>query len=358
MLFKGCEEDVAKLYEFLRNFYGVDVYGYKVSGNTIVFNVIEKVDEIPVNNFVTQKPGYYRLFKGFGFTHSFQSPKNFLYPPIQEVALVFEDLSVEIPKNIGRNVVLFGIKPCDLAAINVFDELFALNFNPYYLERRRKVFAIIVEECLYPSETCFCGSLGFGPVVENGFDIAYARVGRGSVIFKAGSSIGKTILNNLGIAKASESDVELYRKLVEDAKKKTDIGVAVEVVQKALAASMADKDLWEKLSEKCLGCSNCNMVCPTCFCVEIIDELENGKSKRVSHWVGCLSYTYGLVAGGHFRKELYTRYRHFILHKFLFYPKQVGMLGCTGCGRCVAWCPVGIDIRETLKTVVKIYGGR
>lgn len=304
-----------------------------------------------------QRPGYYRVYSGFEFTHSFQSPKDFLYPPVFDIAIVSEDLSVEVPgNNNAKSTVLFGIKPCDLAAIRVFDELFTSNFNPYYLERRKRVAAVIVEECLYPSETCFCGSLGTGPNVTSGFDLAFAKVNKDRVLFKVGSPLGKMIVNALGLEKASESDVEVYRKLVEEAKRKTDIGISIELAQKSLERSILDKRLWQKVSEKCLGCANCNMVCPTCFCTEIVDEVEGDKSRRLAQRVGCLSYVYGLVAGGHFRKELYTRYRHFILHKFLFYPKQTGLLGCVGCGRCIVWCPVGIDIRNTIRSVVSEYG--
>ncbi|MEM0048431.1 MAG: 4Fe-4S dicluster domain-containing protein [Ignisphaera sp.] len=354
MLYKGNEEDVLKVYESVKSI-GI-VYGYKKSDNEIKFDFISGASELPLDVTTTQRPGYYRINAGFGFVHSFQSPKNFLYPPRTDIAIVTENLYVEVLENNIKSVVLFGVKPCDLAAIRVFDELFASNFNPYYFNRRRGIAGIVVEECLYPSETCFCGSVGTGPDVTDGFDLAFARIDRDFVLFKVGSSFGKIIVNKLRLERANESDVGVYRKLVEEAKKKTSIGISVEDMQKALSISIPNEHLWRKLSEKCLGCANCNMVCPTCFCTEIVDEIENDRSRRIAQWIGCLSYIYGLVAGGHFRKELYTRYRHFVLHKFLFYPKQTGLLGCVGCGRCIVWCPVGIDIRETIKSVVNEYG--
>ena len=350
MFYKGSERDLLRIYGFVRSIGAV--YGYVKSGDGIEFGCIEDASEIPLDLTVVQRPGYYKVSSGFGFTHSFQSPKTFLYPPRMTVAIVREDLSVEIPEdNISEEVVLFGIKPCDLAAIRVLDELFSLNFNPYYFNRRRKIVGIIVEECLYPGETCFCHFLGTGPEAVDGFDLAYARIGKDFVLFKAKSPFGKIVASKLGLEKAGEDDVNTYRKLVEEAKKKTSIGVSVEDVRKTLSISIVDEDLWKELSKKCLGCANCNMVCPTCFCTEILDEIEDGVSRRVAHWVGCLSHVYGLVAGGHFRGQFYTRFRHFVLHKYLFYPKQTGLLGCVGCGRCIVWCPVGIDVREAIRTV-------
>ena len=356
-LYRGGIEDIINIYNTVKEFLKADVYGYKRYGNSLVFDFIESSSELPIDVHVVQRPGFYRVSRGFGFIHSSHSPKNLLYPFKQELFRVDQELNIKTLENSLKPVILFGIKPCDVAAINVFDKLFGNNFNPYYLNRRRSVVGIVVEECLNPGETCFCSTMGTGPDARNGFDLAFAKVDRDLVIFKAGSSLGEKIVAKANLQKASDDDVKRYEILLEEAKRKTNLGIGVEDIQTSLEKSITDVELWRKVSEKCVGCANCNMVCPTCFCSEIVDDVVGDEAVRIMQLIGCLSYTYGLVAGGHFRKELYTRYRHFILHKFVFYPKQIGLFGCVGCGRCSVWCPVGIDIRETVKTVASRYRG-
>jgi ferredoxin len=344
-------EDVKRLLEESRKLFRGEVYGYKVQGELVVFGPISSADELPLGFKSATNPGFYRLERGVGLAHSHQSPKCFLYPPRFTLFRVREDLAIEEPNYAAGRVVLFGVKPCDLAAISVLDGVFSASYNPYYQERRSSVVGVIVEECLYPGETCFCASVEAGPLARDSFDVAYAVAGEDLVFFKPGSENGSRLLEKLGLEEAVAEDAEAYAELSKKAVEKVRLGLQLARVQEALWNSISDVELWRKLSEKCVGCANCNLVCPTCFCAEVVDEVGEGVAERHVVQVGCLSYTYGLVAGGHFRKELYTRYRHFVLHKFVFYPRQVGRLGCVGCGRCVVWCPAGIDIREALKAV-------
>ena len=150
---------------------------------------------------------------------------------------------------------------------------------------------------------------------------------------------------------AMESEINEYLGKIRSTREKTSkaFNKAIKDLQETLMIKAKDKDLWLKISENCIGCGNCNFVCPTCFCLEFdyfIDEKNQGV--KTAKWTGCLLYSYGQVAGGHFRPELYTRYRHFVLHKLVFYPRQIEMLGCVGCGRCITWCPMGIDLRDSV----------
>ncbi len=356
-LYRGGLEDVARLYTLLRDERGLVVYGYRLDGGSIGFGVVRGASELPLRVEAEAGPGRYRLRSGVSFTTSHQSPKNYLHPPRQVVARVREDLSVEEPGAGEGGVALFAVKPCDLSAVKVLDELFRAGANPLYAARRGRVKFVVVEECLRPGATCFCSTTGSGPTAREGFDVAYAKLGGGTVLFKPGSPAGQGVLEEMGLEEAPESDVAEYRRLAEEASRRACLGVAVEEVQRALRRLMGDRGFWERVSERCLACSSCNMVCPTCFCTELVDEYDGRVNTRVAQWVGCLSYTYGMVAGGHFRRWLYTRYRHFVLHKFLFYPVQTGRLGCVGCGRCVTWCPAGVDLRETLLRAVGEGGG-
>ncbi len=352
--FVGSLEDLSKLINALRA-YGYVTYGYRVAGDSIVFGEVHDLKEMPVEYLDIQEPGSYRLVKGDGVRHSFASPKEVFLPPLQEVFRVDSNDNVSYPPLNSRRIALVGIKSCDLASIKVMDRILANDDS--YTARRRGVL-IIVEECVNPGNTCFCGSLGTGPYVSEDFDLAYARIDNEHILFKCGSRVGLSIARKLRLKPASEEVITTYNSLMSKAKDKASpLRFRLDVIESSMFKSMSDVELWKELSKNCVGCANCNLVCPTCFCTEFLDDLRlDNSASRVRFWVGCLSYAYGLVAGAHFRPELYMRYRHFILHKFLFYRKQIGLIGCIGCGRCIVWCPVGIDIRKTVSEVVRKYG--
>lgn len=353
--FKGGLTDLQALFDSVKSYIGV-VVGYRVSGDTVGFDSVESLESLPLSLEDVQAPGVYRLSRsssGF-FRHSHASPKYWLHLPIQEVFSVLEDYTVNVVRYDTRSAALFGIKPCDLASIEVLDRI--LKDDDSYWSRRSKIELIVVEECTVPGATCFCGSIGTGPFASAGFDIAYARLNNG-IIFKYGSEKGLKILERLKLAEASKDDVTEYERAIARARELTRYLPPPSEVSKSLERSIGDISFWKEVSSRCVGCTNCNMVCPTCFCSEFVDQIEpSGRAKRVRQWFGCLSYTYGQVAGIHYRPELYMRYRHFVLHKFLFYPKQVGLVGCVGCGRCITWCPMGIDLREVISKAVSRYG--
>ncbi|MET1159346.1 MAG: 4Fe-4S dicluster domain-containing protein [Thermoprotei archaeon] len=334
------------------------IMGHRKSNGKVEFGMLRSIEEYPLDITDIQKPGYYKLEKGGKFKHSFQSPKSILIPPEHVILRVNEKLEVQPITVEEEQIALFGIKPCELAAIKVLDKVAESVNNVYYRERRKHVSLIIVEECVEAGGTCFCGSLGTGPSASNGFDLAFARIDESTIVFKPGSNKGMELVRKIGLEPAPDSVYNQYKSIMESVKSKTSVLPPVDALSKALEYSMGDEDLWREVSKRCVGCANCNMVCPTCFCLEIDDRFEPDGYTRIARWTGCLSPSYGEVAGGHFRPELFMRYRHFVLHKFLFYPRQIGVLGCVGCGRCITWCPLGIDLRDTLVKVFEKYGGR
>jgi ferredoxin len=329
--------------------------GYALVDNTVEFSETKGLTDLPLRVSDIQGPGYYELREGFRFRHGFSSPKWYLLPPEHRLLVVTPSYEASDALNSSeRRAVLFGVKPCDLRAITVLDKIL-LGKHPIYTLKRRSVVGIIVEECLEPGNTCFCALVGSGPTATSNFDLAYARLDENTVLFKPLSKLGYELVEALSLREAAREYVEAYYSAVERATSTMlKRAPSLREVVRALEKSINSEELWRSLSEECTGCGNCNYVCPTCFCTEIVDRVEETRSTRVALWAGCLTYTYGLVAGGHFRRELYTRYRHFILHKFLFYPRQAeGLLGCVGCGRCITWCPLGLDLREALSRVVR-----
>lgn len=343
--------------KYLRQrFNGVTFMGYKLQNSTPVFGEIHSLSDMPIKVSDIQRPGYYELVAGYRFRLSYASPKWYLLPPEHSLLKVSPNYEVAdvVDNSTPSRVVLFGIKPCDLSAIAVLDAILTSK-HPVYTKRRSGVLAVIVEECLEPAETCFCSITGTGPTVLRGYDLAYARLDENTIVFKPGSVLGEEIAKTVGLKDAVQEQVEAYCSAVDRAVNIMAMRLPrLEVIQRDLEKSMRNEKLWRTLSEKCTGCGNCNYVCPTCFCVEIVDNVEESNTVRTAIWTACRAYTYGLVAGGHFRRDLYMRYRHFVLHKFLFYPKQTGgLIGCVGCGRCTTWCPLGLDLKETLLRVVK-----
>ncbi|MCD6324515.1 MAG: 4Fe-4S dicluster domain-containing protein, partial [Desulfurococcales archaeon] len=229
-----------------------------------------------------------------------------------------------------------------------------LEGTPYYLmARRNSIF--IVENCVSPGNTCFCGTMGTGPEAKEGFDIAYTVLDDGeTVVFRPGSDVGVDLLSELSLEPAPTEVGVRYRELMRKAREKAVAPFETEDLPDLLDEAL-DPEVWKKVAEKCLGCANCNMVCPTCFCFDVIDEPElDGSSRRVRVWDGCHSYTYAEIAGGvNIRKDLWARYRHWVLHKFSYWVRQFGTMGCVGCGRCITWCPAGIDLREVVSEVIK-----
>lgn len=349
VLFRGSISDLEKLMRIIRERFGATVLGYKVESGRVVWGELRGIEDLPLGVEDLVGAGFYRLNPGEFFRHSHFSPKNYLHPSQQ--ALIAETANLELsslPEQGYARTVFFGIKPCDLKAISVLDALL-LGKHPIYTARRRSVVAIVVEECTMPNKNCFCGAVASGPSASSGFDIAYTRLGAETVVFRAGSGVGIDLLNRLGLEPAGADLTSRYWEAMSRALEETRSRLHLnENYREALLKTASDERLWEVLSEKCLGCGNCNYVCPTCFCTELDYVVEGEVAVKLAKWTGCLLYSYGLVAGGHFRPKLFMRYRHFVLHKFVFYEKQVGRAGCVGCGRCITWCPVGLDLRTTI----------
>lgn len=349
----GSENDLKELFKIIIK--ESKIIGPKIQKdeNSIKYEEIREYEEIAREVEDLQEPGKYRLIKGSFFRHGFDSPKKYLFPPILKILRVHREIKIKPYEYQKMKFTFFGIKPCDSAAIKIMDKTFLWNEDVYYKTIREEV-TIVVENCIKPGKTCFCATMGTGPRVKENFDIAYTKID-GKVLFETGSRKGRELLNSLRkLEIASKRDIANLMKVLEEAYEEAKALFSIENLPEKLEEKVTDKDLWIKISEKCIGCGNCTMVCPTCFCFDVHDEAYLDEYvDRVRYWDSCFTYRYAEVAGGHFRPELWARYRQWILHKFSYWKKQFEVLGCVGCGRCITWCPVGIDIREHITRVLK-----
>lgn len=351
-LYVASAEGLLRLFGELSKL-GYTMVGYRVVDGVLRLREVSSFDELALARGVedVQAPGRYSLARGKFFRHGPDSPKVYLYPAELNLFRVLPRWDVVFPEVREVKLAFFGIKPCDLAAVKVMDRVQGGVGDEYYMLMRRGL-VTVVENCVEPGATCFCATMSAGPRVRNGFDIAYTRVGD-ELVVEAGSDLGVRLLN---VIEVEPIDGRTYREFEEamnraygKAKARFSLDGLPDILELGITSSV-----FKEVAGRCLGCANCNMVCPTCFCFDVVDIPHlDGSADRVRVWDGCLNYLYAQVAGGHFRPSLWARYRHFVLHKFAYWVKQFGTFGCVGCGRCITWCPTGIDLRECVSRVVR-----
>jgi ferredoxin len=339
--------------------------GYRVIGptlreNAIVLAELESAEELPRGWGVDVGPGYYRVRRrdddaAFGHSAGPQSWKQFLHPPRQRLWAGTRDgvgsmqgraeSDTEAPR-----YAFLGVRGCDLAAIATLDRVLGRSEYPdnAYVERRRRIFVIAVN-CTEPGGLCFCASMGTGPAVGPNYDLALTERLAGdapSYLVDVGSREGADVLAAVPHRAASSDEVDCARNDVEAATHKMGRQMPDMDLRDLLVRSR-ESPQWEEVSGRCLTCGNCTMVCPTCFCTttEDVSDLTGEHAERWRHWASCFEFDFTYVhGGGSVRQSGASRYRHWLTHKLGTWHDQFGMSGCVGCGRCIAWCPTGIDI--------------
>ncbi len=353
-------EDLNKIFSHFKS-RGYKILGPTIKDNAIVYDEIESLDALPIGWTDEQFPGSYRLKERddkavFGYVVGPHSWKRFLYPPISTLwEARKENGSIKIfeSNSDDEKFVFVGVRACEVSAILIYDKI--LGGGQYvdsnYIKRRENTFLIAVN-CNEPGNNCFCSSTGTGPAVLTGYDIVLTEVisnDRHYFIARAGSETGEELLTSLGFRDATDLEIEEGEKIIADAvnkfKRKVDLTDVVEILQENY-----ENPLWDKVSEKCLTCGNCTMVCPTCFChtIEDVTDLTGQTAKRIKRWDSCFTMEFSYIHGGSVRYSVMSRYRQWMTHKLSTWKDQFGMIGCVGCGRCITWCPVGIDIVENV----------
>jgi sulfhydrogenase subunit beta (sulfur reductase) len=349
--------------------------GYRVLGPTvrdqaIVYDEVQSVAELPIGYTEEQDGGMYRLKKRadqafFGYSLGPQAWKRFLYPPTLRLWQAeknghgFQVLpnEQEIPK-----YAFLGVRSCELHAIAIQDKVFihgSYVSDPVYKARRDQVLVVAVN-CAQAGGTCFCVSMHTGPKVTGGYDLALTEILDGErhyFVVEAGTAAGEAILAELPQRPASAEEKAAAERTVE--RTACQMGRTLDTTNiKELLYSNADHPRWDDVAKRCLTCGNCTMVCPTCFCttVEDVTNLTGERAERWRRWDSCFTMDFTYTAGNSIRGSTKARYRQWMTHKLASWIDQFGTSGCIGCGRCITWCPVGIDITEETRAIRECSG--
>lgn len=340
---------------------GYTVVGPRLDQQAIVLGELRSIDDLPRGWTEEQAPGRYRLREGtpgryFGFTAGPQSWKQFLFPPCETLLVSKQDTNgrwaMQEPAPTVTKYALLGVRACDLAAIRIQDRVFLEGsyVDPYYQARRTRALVIAVN-CTGASATCFCTSMGTGPQCQAGFDLALTELEPGFLI-AAGSPMGQTLLDQLPTRAASTAEVDrggtLQQRAVDQISRRFDTADVHDLLLGNL-----EHPQWQDVAARCLSCANCTLVCPTCFCnsVQEVSELTGDHVERRRKWDSCFNLDFSYMNGGIVRDQIRSRYRQWLTHKLATWIDQFGVSGCVGCGRCITWCPVGIDLIAEVEAI-------
>jgi len=334
---------------------GYEIHAPRVREGAIVYSTTTSAAELPWGVSDAQAPGRYRLESGaqslaFAWANGPQALKPLLFAPTETLWRVQRDDSGDLqfapvtPQVQARAVI--GVRPCDLAALAIHDAHFlAKEGDGYYRARRDKLFLVAVN-CSHPAATCFCASTGDGPAAEQGFDLVLDELDEGFLL-QAGSGAGRELLERLETEAANEAQHQAVRQQQQQAAGQQQRALPSRHLQVPLFANLTHPR-WQAVGERCLACGNCTAVCPTCFCHSEQERpaLDGNSSEHVREWDSCFTPGHSYIHGMVIRAETPQRYRQWLTHKLGSWHEQYGRSGCVGCGRCISWCPVGIDITE------------
>jgi len=342
---------------------GYTVIGPTVHEGVIVLDEIGSSQDLPIGWTESSEAGKYELAERdddayFGFTIGPRTLKTYLFPPVQtlltithaETGLVFAPEPVDPPR-----YAFVGVRACEIAAMGIQDRVFTEGAasDAYYAKARERSFVVGVN-CSVAAPTCFCSSMGTGPRCTSGYDLVVTEIIEADVhefVVRSGTDAGEDIAQLLGGRATTATDSLRVNAIIADTEahmgRTFPEGEAYDILTKNL-----ESPIWDSIAERCLSCANCTLVCPTCFCstVDDITDLE-GTAARTRSWDSCFSLDFTNLHGHSVRSSPSSRYRQWMTHKLAYWYDQFGSSGCVGCGRCITWCPVGIDITAEIVNI-------
>jgi sulfhydrogenase subunit beta (sulfur reductase) len=360
---------------------GHRVIGPQVADGAVVLRDLARAADLPHGWLDEQDGGFYRLQHDpaagtFDHVVGPHSLKNFLFPPRETIQRYSREDGAwreePLPED-PRPLAVLGVRGCDLAALAVQDAVFIRPdyTDPAYAARRDRLFIVAVN-CRRAVATCFCHSMGCGPAVHGGYDLALTEIGDRFAV-EVGSEHGGAILAaasaSATLVPCPPADIDAARQVPHDLEARMHARAAqpgaprprsldTEGIRDLLFGNL-EHPRWQEVADRCLSCTNCTLVCPTCFCHSVTEvaDLSGDHVDRERHWASCFALDHGRVHGGNARPTTASRYRQWLTHKLAGWIDQFGTSGCTGCGRCITWCPVGIDITEEVAAIRATAGG-
>jgi len=343
---------------------GYRVVGPRIDQHAIVYDEIHSIEDLPQNWCDTQAPGLYQLSplpnqpnkKLFHYNVGPHSWKKFLFPPNS----ILSPINNQAPP--PKPLAILGARACELAAIAVQDRVF---INDHYTDSqyqlRRKDLFVIAVQCTTLADTCFCSSMNTGPKLpptsNQQFDLALTELPDASYLLRIGSPRGQEIATHLfnqhHPQPASHSQLESEHQAIAYVKSNMKRSLPTENLKENLLKQLQNPH-WDDVASRCLSCANCTMVCPTCFfsSVDEVHDLTDESIYRQRRWDSCFNPDFSHTSGAPVRNTIRARYRQWVTHKLATWFDQFGSSGCVGCGRCITWCPVGIDLTAEVAKLV------
>jgi len=352
--------DLSRLLDALRS-QGYRCVGPVVRDGAIAYERLSDVAELPAGVSVDQQPGRYRLAataspRLFAWANGPQALKPWLFSAreclwtVQRSAdgrLVFAE---QLPH--AEPTAVIGVRACDLAALELQDRHFLAEgmVDAAYAARRSRLLLVAVN-CTHPAATCFCASTGDGPAACDGYDLLLDELDGGFLV-AAGSATGRRIVALLPMQPVSETQRQAALQATLRAAATQTRALPAQNLQALLFGNL-DHPRWEEVASRCLACGNCTSVCPTCFCYREGDQpaLDGTRSSHFREWDSCFSQGHSYIHDFTIRADTRLRYRQWLTHKLGGWHAQFGRSGCVGCGRCIAWCPTGIDITAEVAAI-------
>jgi sulfhydrogenase subunit beta (sulfur reductase) len=339
--------------------------GYRTLGPTvrdgaIVYDDVNGLADLPAGWTERQDAGSYALEQRedgayFGYAVGPHSWKQFLHPPIEKLWSATRDeggnvvfSTPEVPR---EKIAFIGVRACEIRAIAIQDKVFCDGPHPdtAYAARRSDAFILAVN-CGEAGGTCFCVSMDAGPKADSGFDLALTELidkGGHRFLVEVGSDRGAQLMETVPHERATENEIHAAEAIVKATASRMGRRLDTNDIKELLQDNL-EHPRWDDVAARCLTCGNCTMVCPTCFCTTVEDhsDLTTKTAERVRKWDSCFTMDFSYIHGGSVRPSARSRYRQWMTHKLANWIDQFGTSGCVGCGRCISWCPVGIDITE------------
>jgi formate hydrogenlyase subunit 6/NADH:ubiquinone oxidoreductase subunit I len=329
-----------------------------------VYDEVRSLEDLPAGWTDEQNAGTYRLKKRadnalFGYVVGPHSWKKFLLQPEVRLWQAKSDetglKTVESKEETPRSAFI-GVRSCELHAIAVQDKVFMAGeyVDPSYKSRCENLFVVAVN-CVQAGGTCFCTSMKTGPKATFGFDLAItelANTERHYLLAEAGTETGAAVLSEVAHREASGEEKAAAEGAVEECSRQMGRTLSTAGIKELLYRNY-ENPRWEDAASRCLTCGNCTMVCPTCFCTTVEDytDLSGQQAERRRRMDVCFTMDFSYIHGGSIRYSPKARYRQWMTHKLATWIDQFGVSGCVGCGRCITWCPVAIDITEEARAI-------